>query len=185
MLRRIRETSGNGLTAAISSGAIAGLAAAALSVTVLGDNLLAPNAARAAIAQQGATEFSINRSTKTDSLPVPNTPQTRAEIKSVEVVGVRGASIVYRDRSGNVLFQTDPLANVTVVTKNVELPEVTVREAETTKVERIPADEAQRSEQPRGCESEFARPAPEALTRTSSRCVTDLGNTPRKFAALR
>ena len=59
------------------------------------------------------------RDSKTDALPVPTAPQTRAEIKSVEVVGVRGASIVYRDRSGNILFQTDPLANVTVVSKNV------------------------------------------------------------------
>ena len=177
-----KAPNGNPVMTAIVGGAAAGLVAAALSVTILGDDLFAPNAAYAAAAD---TQFSVSRENKTDALPVPNTPQTRAEIKSVEVVGVRGASIVYRDRSGNILFQTDPLANVTVVAKNVELPEVTVREAETTKVERIPADEAQRLEQPRGCESEFARPAPEALTRTSSRCITDLRDGSRNFAALR
>jgi hypothetical protein len=165
---------------AISGGAAVGLACAALSIVILGDNLAAASAP-----PQNTAEFAVNRESKTDALPVPDTPQTRAEIKSVEVVGVRGASIVYRDRSGNILFRTDPLANVTVVTKNVELPEVTVRETETTKVERVPADEAQRSEQPRGCESEFARPAPEALTRMSSRCVTDLGDSARSYAALR
>lgn len=178
--------SGGALIAAVSGGAVAGLAAAALSVTILGNELLAPNAARAGAAQmQGNAEFSIARASKTDALPVPNTPQTRAEIKSVEVVGVRGASIVYRDRSGNILFQTDPLANVTVVSKNVELPEVTIRETEATKVERVPAGEADRSAKPHGCESEFARPAPEALTRTSSRCVTDLRDSSRNYAALR
>ncbi len=180
MLHRTGTKSGSAVMTAISGGAAVGLACAALSIVILGDHLAAASAQ-----PQDAAEFAVNRDGKTDALPVPNTPQIRAEIKSVEVVGVRGASIVYRDRSGNILFRTDPLANVTVVTKNVELPEVTVREAETTKVERVPADEAQRSEQPRGCESEFARPAPEALTRMSSRCVTNLHDSSRDYAALR
>lgn len=180
MLHKTRKR--NPLMTAVAGGAAAGLVAAALSVTLLGDDLFAPNAARAATAE---AVFSVNRESKMDALPVPNTPQTRAEIKSVEVVGVRGASIVYRDRNGNILFQTDPLANVTVVTKNVELPEVTIREAETTRVERVPADKADRTAPPQGCESEFARPSPEALTRTSSRCLTNLRDTSRDFAALR
>jgi hypothetical protein len=97
----------------------------------------------------------------------------RPEIKFVEVIGVRDAAIVYRDREGNVLFQTDPLANVTIVSKNIELPEITIRETESTKVERIPVDGASPSK-PHGCESAFARPSPESLTRTSSRCITAL-----------
>lgn len=182
MLHRNRTVmkSGSAVVTAISGGAAVGLACAALSIVILGDNLAAASAP-----PQNTAEFAVNRDSKTDALPVPTAPQTRAEIKSVEVVGVRGASIVYRDRSGNILFQTDPLANVTVVSKNVELPEVTIRESETTKVERIPAGEADRSAKPHGCESEFARPAPEALTRMSSRCVTDLRDTSRDFAALR
>ena len=180
MLHRTGMRRGGGVMTAISGGTAVGLACAALAIVILGDKLAA-----ASVQPQNTADFAVNRDNKTDALPVPAAPQTRAEIKSVEVVGVRGASIVYRDRNGNILFQTDPLANVTVVSKNVELPEVTIRESETTKVERIPASEADRSAKPHGCESEFARPAPEALTRMSSRCVTELGDPSRDFAALR
>jgi hypothetical protein len=175
--------SGRAVLTAVFAGASLGLAGAVFSVGFLGDELFSTQAAHAAAAE-AQTASAVNRAAKTDALPVPNNPQERAEIKSVEVVGIRGASVVYRDRSGNVLFQTDPLANVTVVTKNVELPEVTIREAETTKVERLPADEADRTARPHGCESSFARPAPESLTRTSSRCVTNVDDAARKFAAL-
>jgi len=175
--------SGRAVLTAAFAGASLGLAGAALSVGVLGDDFLAPETAHAAAAQT-QTVSSVNREAKRDALPVPANPQERAEIKSVEVVGLRGASIVYRDRSGNILFQTDPLANVTVVTKNVELPEVTIRETETTKVERLPADEADRSARPHGCESAFARPAPESLTRKASRCVTQLNDKSHALAAL-
>ena len=81
-------------------------------------------------------ESDINREAKSDALPLSQAAQERREIKSVEVVGVRDAAIVYRDRDGNILFKTDPLANVTVVTKNVDLPAVTIRETADTKVER-------------------------------------------------
>jgi hypothetical protein len=175
--------SGRAVLTAVVAGASLGLAGAALSVGLFGDDFLAPQTAHAAPVE-AQTVSTVNREAKSDALPVPAHSQERAEIKSVEVIGLRGASIVYRDRGGNVLFQTDPLANVTVVSKNVELPEVTIRETETTKVERIPADEADRSAKPHGCESAFARPAPESLTRMSSRCVTQLHDESRAFAAL-
>ena len=47
---------------------------------------------------------------------------------TVEVVGVQDAANVYRDRDGRVLFQTDPLTNVTVISKGFVLPQVIVRE---------------------------------------------------------
>jgi hypothetical protein len=175
--------SGRAVLTAVFAGACLGLAGAALSVGVLNEDFLTPQTAHAAAVEM-QTASAVNREAKSDALPVPANPQERAEIKSVEVVGLRGASIVYRDRSGNILFQTDPLANVTVVTKNVELPEVTIRETETTKVERLPVDKTDRSARPHGCESAFARPAPESLTRTASRCVTELNGKSRVLAAL-
>ena len=177
----LRTSSGrNDVVAAISIGSLAGAIAVIFSVNVLSNDLLGTNPA---VAEPAGTAASVNRARKADALPVPDTPQTRAEIKSVEVVGVRGASVVYRDREGNVLFQTDPLANVTVVVKNVELPEVTIRETETTEVKRIPAGKLDRTPQPYGCESAFARPSPESLTRMSSRCVTAIPGA-SAFAAL-
>jgi hypothetical protein len=108
--------------------------------------------------------------------------QSRSEIKSVEVIGVRDAAIIYRDRDGSILFHTDPLANVTIVSKNVDLPEVTIRETEATKVERVPVESTGPSTPLHGCESAFARPSPESLTRTPSRCVTELPSS--KFASV-
>jgi len=134
----------------------------------------------------GASQMQVNREAKSDALPLSTAAQTRLEIKSVEVVGVRDAAIVYRDRDGNILFKTDPLANVTVVTKNVELPAVTIRETADTKVERHDVDNKKPTAvnpleaapgsppPPPGCESAFARPSPEALTNKPGRCLAAL-----------
>lgn len=170
---------------AICAGAIVASAVVVLSATVIGDRLISMQTAHAAAVEapkSGAAPL-VNREGKGDKLPVNGAAQTHNEIKSVEVIGLRGAAIVYRDRSGNVLFRTDPLANVTVVTKNVELPEVTIRENNGVQVERVPADEARPSVLPQGCESAFARPAPESLTRAANRCVTEL-KPAKRFAAL-
>jgi hypothetical protein len=144
-----------------------------LSATIVGGRLVALQTARADAATPAETALSVNRAGKSDALPVTLAKAARPEIKFVEVIGVRDAAIIYRDREGNVLFQTDPLANVTIVSKNVELPEVTIRETEATKVERLPI-ESSGPAKPHGCESAFARPSPESLTRMSSRCITAL-----------
>jgi hypothetical protein len=171
--------------AAASAGAIVALAVVVLSATVIGGHLVSLQTANAAAAltPKNAGTPTINREGKGDKLPVNGAVQTRNEIKSVEVIGLRGAAIVYRDRNGNVLFRTDPIDNVTVVTKNVDLPEVTIRENHGVQVERVPVDEAGPAAPLHGCESAFARPAPESLTRAANRCVTEL-NPSNKFAAL-
>ena len=177
MVRLIKGT--GGLIAAVSAAILVSTAVVIFSATMVGEHLIAMQTAKAAAPQPQphTSGFTINRERKSDSLPKSTAAQTRSEIKTVELIGVRDASIVYRDRSGNVLFQTDPLANVTIVTKNIDLPEVTIRETETTKVERVPveskAPKAPTAPLP-GCESAFARPSPESLTRTPSRCMTEL-----------
>jgi hypothetical protein len=171
-----------GKITAVTAAMLISVAVVVLSATFVGGRLIEIQRANAAIAEDVET-LSIDRTGKGDRLPVPATAQIRNEIKSVEVIGLSNASIVYRDRAGNILFQTDPLANVTIVTKNVDLPEVTIRDSEASKVERLPAEEAGPSNRPHGCESAFARPSPESLTRTSSRCVTHLAPT-RNVAAL-
>src|SRR5205085_2046991 len=54
--------------------------------------------------------------------------QEQPKVTTVEVVGIRDTAIIYRDRNGRVLFRTDPVENVTIIAKDVSLPEVTVRE---------------------------------------------------------
>jgi hypothetical protein len=74
--------------------------------------------------------MSVDRTQKSDRLMKAQTARGESRtISAVEVVGIRDAAIIYRDRDGRVLFQSDPLSNATLVTKGVVLPEVTVREA--------------------------------------------------------
>lgn len=130
----------------------------------------------------------INRNNKSDAMPkVANTAAPR-RITSVEVVGLEDAAIVYRDRDGNILFRTDPVSNVTVVTKGVVLPEVTIRELADSAVQVVPLEGVRPVLSPTapedGCESAVtAHTAGEALARVPSRCITGLGNS-FSFASL-
>lgn len=85
----------------------------------------------------------IDRTRKSDRLPqAAQLAPDRHVITSVEVVGLRDAAIVYRDRDGRVLYRSDPLSNATVVAKDVVLPEVTVRETRKSTVEPVAANTA-------------------------------------------
>jgi hypothetical protein len=136
----------------------------------------------------GPIATAIDRTNKTDALPVqPSAPASRHRVAVIEVVGVRDASIVYRDREGQVLFRTDPLSNVTVVVKNAALPEVTVRETVRTKVDEVPLRAprvpAKKPDAPVGCETPFGpldSPSPPAAI---DRCISDAG-APTKFSAV-
>jgi hypothetical protein len=182
-MARLTQGTG-GKIAAISAALLVCTAVVILSASTVGGKLIALQTARAEAAEPSRVGPTIAREIKANALPVPAANSVRPEIKFVEVIGVRDAAIVYRDREGNVLFQTDPLKNVTVVSKNVALPEITIRDTQATEVERLPV-ESSRPAKPHGCESAFARPSPESLTRTSSRCITALPSTRTDVASLR
>ncbi len=98
-------------------------------------------------------------------------------VTTVEVVGIRDASVIYRDRDGRILFRTDPLSNVTIVAKGVVMPELTVRETlrnTPTRVE-VPAG-LQAPPIPVGCEpvvSAIAEPGlSRHLSRVTGHCVS-------------
>ena len=78
--------------------------------------------------KESAADSTVNRSTKGDQLAAPRPAEKQHTITAVEVIGVGNATIIYRDRAGNELFRTDPVSNVTVIAKDVVLPEVTIRE---------------------------------------------------------
>lgn len=146
------------------------------------------------IAAAFATIFTV--ATSSDGLPAkadrlsanapsfPNEPR----VSVVEVVGVRDAAIVYRDRDGRMLFSTDPVANVTVVTKNLVLPEVTVKETAQSQIERIPAEKVRgpKESQPapkEGCESGLSPDLSPNAPLGKGRCIVKL-NSPNGFASL-
>jgi len=114
-------------------------------------------------------------------------PADDTRIAVVEVVGVRDTAIVYRDREGRVLFSTDPVANVTVVTKNLALPEVTVREAAQSEIERVPVEKtrAPTNDKPimQGCESGLSPDISPTVPTGRDRCIVQAEPT-SNFASL-
>ncbi len=108
-------------------------------------------------------------------------------IATVEVVGLRDAAIVYRDREGRELFRTDPLNNVTIVTKGLSLPEVTVRQDANSRARPVPVREIDESRDrpaertrpaapgrmPLGCESSFSPVASPSMAHHMGRCMAE------------
>lgn len=144
-----------------------------------------------------ATSASVNREAKADMLPVnPSAAPKANRISVIEVIGVSDAAVVYRDRGGQLLFKTDPLSNMTVIAKNTVLPEVTVRESDTSEVMPVPVEPKQNPAAvrevpkntaerkiPEGCESSFSTFIVPSQKNKAGRCLSSLDDT-RKFSAL-
>jgi hypothetical protein len=152
----------------ITSGLVGGLAAVAAWA------LVAPSVEHFNAGMAVDTAQHVNRVTKSDRLSAPRATVGERTVSTVEVIGVHDAAIVYRDREGRVLFQTEPLSNVTVISKGVVLPQVTVRETPRStpapvvvpsKLEALPAI-------PVGCDPVASPIAEPALARVTGRCLS-------------
>ena len=129
--------------------------------------------------QAGLTDgpsVSVNRTAKAARLAPPRTYRTDEDtVATVEVVGVRDATIIYRDRDGRVLFQTDPVTNVTVISKGFVLPELTVRETKRSKPVPIEAPRpAAQPVLPIGCDPAVSPIAQPQLTHLTGRCLAQV-----------
>lgn len=133
----------------------------------------------------GTPASSINREAKGDRGSPARAAHPAARISTVEVVGLSGAAIVYRDREGRELFRTDPVNNVTIVTKGLQLPEVTIREYSSSVVKPVPVNEIQEQVRdhkppqrerkvPIGCEPSFSPVAAPSLAHHTGRCMAGL-----------
>lgn len=161
-----------------ATGIAGAIVAGTLLTTALIDLVFSPRPADVATntASQAAQ---INRGNKGDALPKSANSGAPGRITTVEVIGVEDAAIVYRDRLGNVLFKTDPVSNVTVVAKNVMLPEVTVRELAASSVKVVPIKDLRPTLSPTapgdGCESSVpAYTGGDEMAHQPSRCITTL-----------
>lgn len=149
---------------------------------------LAPPANVGVQSDANRTQNSVNRALKGDRLP--SRAQSREpdqSIASVEVIGLDNVAVVYRDRLGQILFHTDPLANVTVVGRGIALPEVTIRDSNRAPARPLSLERkrepAPSSTMPIGCESAFSAITEHALARIPARCVSSVQDG-QKFAAL-
>ena len=84
----------------------------------------------------------VERERKGDQLATPRSGENPRTISVVEIVGVNKTAIVYRDRDGHELFRTDPVENVTIVARDVVLPEVTIRERPESVLQKMPTPES-------------------------------------------
>jgi hypothetical protein len=132
-----------------------------------------------AVNAPGDTGTQVNRADKADRLIPPRLHRdTPAAVATVEVIGVRDAAIVYRDRSGRILFQTDPVSNVTVVSKGFALPQLTVRDtSHSTPVpieapRELPAAPTTPPAIPIGCEPLASPIVQPHLARLAGRCLS-------------
>ena len=71
----------------------------------------------------------VNRALKADRSASSRPTPRPAAVSSVEVVGVSETTLILRDRLGNVLYRSDPLTNTTLVSKDADIPSITVKEA--------------------------------------------------------
>jgi hypothetical protein len=115
-----------------------------------------------------------NRAAKADRISPPRAYRgEESTVSTVEVIGIHDASIVYRDRDGRVLFQTDPVRNVTVISKGFVLPQLTVREtSRSTPVQiQAPRDLRKMPAIPIGCDPIASPVAQPELAHLTGRCL--------------
>jgi hypothetical protein len=148
----------------ITSTLMAGLAAVGAWALVVP---AAESASKAPGAGAGDIHWPMDLAYKGDRMSLPSLRRSDKNIvTTVEVVGIHDASVIYRDRDGRILFQTDPLNNVTIVAKGVMMPELTVRETmQSTPARReVPAG-LQAPPIPVGCDPVVSAIAEPALSR--------------------
>lgn len=96
---------------------------------------------------------------------------------TVEIVGLGPATVILRDRSGNVLYRADVAANTTTAAKDADLPVVTVKERAESPVARQPAPTVGAGEGrlKTGCEGLVSSLVAHEVRRIPSRCTADAG----------
>jgi hypothetical protein len=146
--------------------------------------LVAPSTPATQAGLSSAAHVNVNRAAKGDRLapPVHQAPRT---VSSVEVVGVHDAAIVYRDREGHVLFQTDPVSNVTIIAKGFVVPQLTLRDGPESKPAPMiapPHDIDAAPALPVGCEPAASPVAEPALAHIVGHCISQIDERPVHLA---
>jgi hypothetical protein len=125
------------------------IGAPATLIGMAGTALLVASLAPAAVGGRppGADAVFASGSSKGDRLALP-VAKERSSVSSVELVGISNTTVILRDRNGLILFRSDPLTNTTLVTKDADLPVVTLKEEGTSPVVQRPIQSHEGSETP-------------------------------------
>ena len=119
---------------------------------------------------------------KGDRVARPLPAQQPATISTVELVGIAQATVILRDRNGEVLYRSDPESGVTIFAKNTDLPIITLKEevhapvvqhpvAPRREGTEMPADQKPKRRNPVGCLGDVSPLAKAGADRTPSLCL--------------
>lgn len=127
-------------------------------------------------AEHAPSAHSVAPETKGSLLaPRRSADQQAQPITEIDVVGLRGATVTFRDAQGGVLFRIDRISNSTTIAKGTVLPEVTVREKQQQQVKplqiQIQKPATLDAKLPDHCEPVFSRVAAPKLSQVPGRCV--------------
>lgn len=145
------------------------------------DAFSASNAALHETASLTSVSDPVQRARKGDRLPIARPSPRLVAVSAVEVAGEDQTAVVLRDRSGQVLYRSDLLTMTTEVSKNADIPSITVREASQVPTKSQPEPVPERKEGlddkakrrvPAGCESVVSPLVKHELRRVSSLCLT-------------
>jgi hypothetical protein len=75
-----------------------------------------------------AALFQQQAAPKGDRLMSAHSAESPASVSLVEIVGLAHATIILRGSNGEVLYRSDPRSGVTTISKNTDLPILTVKE---------------------------------------------------------
>lgn len=123
----------------------------------------------------------VDRTHKGQRLLASKPQRDRTTVVAVEIVGLHETAIVYRDREGRTLYRSDPLTNTTIVAKNVDLPQVTIRDRRDVAVRPAPIEVPRNIEPanlPIGCESIVGVGTDPSLRGLAGRCMTQNAGEP-------
>ena len=120
--------------------------------------------------------------TKGDRLARPAPADKPSTISTVELVGVAQATVILRDRNGEVLYRSDPMSGITIFAKNTDLPIITLREevhapvvqhpaAPRREGTEVPTDQKPKRGNPVGCLGDVSPLARAGADRTPSLCL--------------
>jgi len=164
----------------LTSGILGGIVAA-FALSPLATDLIRSDASSLVVSPVSARNLSeqivvpnyVNRALKGDRLPMgAEKRRTERPLPSVEMICVNHVVFVDRDCSGLILFDTESLANLTMVARGFD--EVTNRVSNRVPAKPILRERSRKpgSTMPIGCESAFGAFSEGASARIPARCVS-------------
>jgi hypothetical protein len=163
-----------GLAPYIAAGFVAALAASSLELSLAGSNAeFGSLGSQAAFWSVNLTHVPAAASSKGDLLQSRPAGEQAQKVAMVELVGLGDATVVmFRDATGQVLYRSDPMSGVTVVSKGVMLPQITIREIDHASPAEPAESIRQRGALPEGCDPAVSSIGTEAASDFGVRCLT-------------